>query len=296
MAKSFALINFAQIISECVCLSMERNRQWFMAFFCKSKYQQKRRTPSIWGLVLLLGLSVVPEFSKAAVELRLLADGVLVYSGPSRKFRPVMRAAKGRKFIASSNLVKGDGIEFYKVVIVNEKTGRKRVGYLDSKEPLQVIGEAKDSEEELLKIKTLSQADSSIQLSTWAMKDSLYFWSAGYQKYFSPELYLKLYLGQLFNKTSGSLAAGAEVGLDQELIDQFSLFTAFSLGVIGVGTEDVLFQNSATLNYSVIGTGGLKYSADEFASVSVGIGQASVFNENNSYVSAIVGFTVEVGL
>ncbi len=245
-------------------------------------------------IVFLIVFSSIP--SQAALKIETLSDGILVYSGPSRRFRPLMRVRKGRKFAASSTIVQGKDGDFYRVLVVSARSKRKRIGYIFVDEPVSIIGESKETEEELTEIRSFAQAESSLQLSTWFLKDSLYIWGVGYQKYFAPEFYTKAFIGQLFNKVSGSLTTGVEMGMDQSFSGQFSLFTSFAFGVVVVGQEDVLFPDSKELNYLVVGTGGLRFHADQYASVSLGFGQTAIINHNNSYTSPTVGFSVEVGL
>lgn len=229
----------------------------------------------------------------AGNRLTLETDAVL-YSGPSLKFRPSLSVKKGDSFLFSRRTVTGPtNEEFYKVLIKNKKSP-VRVAYLPVSVEVKI--ENTDDNDDVDSYKGNALADSAFQVGFHILKDSLFVWTFGYQKYVTESFYLKGLAGQLLNKKSGSLVFGAEAGSDQPAFDRFSLYAAFATGVFLLPEANALFQGSQTLNYFVQGATGIRYNADENAAISLGVFQMALLTANNSLLSPGFSLTLEVGL
>lgn len=231
--------------------------------------------------------------SYAGSRLRLEAD-TIVYSGPSNHFRPIYSARAGETLLTSKKQVQGaDGGEFYKVLIKRSKTPL-RVGYISVDTPVKF--ELSEDEDDVDSYKTLSLAESAFQIGLQGLKDSTYVWTVGYLKYPTESLYLKFLIGQLLNQRLGSLMFGGEVGSDQLIYGQFSLYAAFSAGVFILPQNNLIFEGSRSLNHFAQGGTGIRFSSDENAALSLGMFQMVLLSPNNSFLSLGGSITLEVGL
>lgn len=242
---------------------------------------------------LIIGLIVFASPTLFAGSKVVLESDVILYSGPSIKYRPVWTGKKGDSFPISKRQVQGkEGEEYYKVLI--KRKGPARVGYIPVSAAVHVEGTAEEADVD--SYTSFAQANSAFQVGFHSLKDYQFLWTFGFLKYPSEDFYLKALVGQLLNQKTGSLVLGGEVGTDQQFINQFSLYALFSTGVFLLGEDDQIFQGSRKLNYFAQGGTGFRYTADEHAAVSLGLFQIALFSPNNSLLSLGASVTLEVGL
>lgn len=243
--------------------------------------------------ILFSFLFFVASVSAFAGTRLVFEDERPIFSGPSERYRIVAYGKTGSFYSASKKIItNSDGQEFYKILVVAPKKP-KRVGYVPVESPVRIeTGESEDVDNYL----SLQQADTAFQIGVQAMKDYTFLWSFGVLKYPNDSLYLKAVVGQLLNKRTSSPLIGGEMGLDQPMVGNFSLFALFGGGVFFLQQKNLFFQGSKSINYYIQGGTGLRISADEKAAASFGILQTALLSPNASYVSPTFMLTLEVGL
>lgn len=247
-------------------------------------------------ILLVIAVLTVSFFgldSQAGSKLKIEADGILIYSGPGFKYRSITEAKKGKYYPVSKKLAQGRGGSFYKVLI-SGRSKRKRVGYISDKEDVKIV--YSDDDEDVDSYRSLALAEKSIQLGFTAYFKSLYFMQAGYQKYPLPNLYLKAYVGQALTQSNSNSMAGVEVGSDQLIYKNISIYTLLTGGVIVAPEKNSIFTGSSFLNFFINGGFGFRYHVDEFAAFGIGLMNVSAYSNNASQLSAGIGLNVEVGL
>ena len=247
--------------------------------------------------VLLGFLFLFSNSAKAGVRLTVTGDDVIIFSGPSIRYRPLLNAAKGEYFPVSPRRVLGNknGGEFYKV-LVNIRGGDKRIGYISVDDPVQIEGATDAASEDVDSYQTMALAKSAAQFSFGGLKDSDYEVAVGYLRYSAPNFYYKYFVGQLITPITGNFIGGVEIGLDHLLAGHWSVYGLVNTGFVLPATSNAIFLGSSSLAEELQSGFGFRYSAGEFAAVSLGVIQAAFFSNNNSLLSTGYWATLEVGL
>jgi hypothetical protein len=245
------------------------------------------------SLVLFIGL--IFEFqAKADIQSKLvvLSDDVLVLSGPSFGYRPILVANKDRSFPVSNQLIQTSEGDFYKV-LVTFKNGQKRIGYISSREKVRL--DESSEKEDIENYRPLALAKSSMQAAFYGLRNNRLFWTIGYLKYPAPAFYLKSFVGQFFTQNTSSLMVGGELGTDHFVRGSISLYTLLGAAFMVIPRDNVVFTGNSSFATFVQGGTGVRYNTS-LAAISVGLIQSLVMDSGNSYLSWGGGMTLEVGL
>jgi hypothetical protein len=240
------------------------------------------------------GMASAQAPAQTGAKLVVRGKDVVVYSGPSTRYRPLATASDGAIFPVSIRRVPGVGGEFYKVLITFRGGEKKRIGYISVSEPVQI--EKSETDENVDSYKSLSLARNTVQLGFTGLKERTYIWTLGYVFYPAENFYLKAFGGQVLNSSTANFLAGAEIGLDQLLWGNFSIYTLVNAGVLVPASENAIFQGSTSTSRFVQGGAGLRYNAGEFAALSVGLIESAFLNGNNAFISLGYQIAFEVGL
>ncbi len=233
--------------------------------------------------------------SSAGANLLIVGDDILIYSGPSLRYRPLAVATRGSKIPVSLRQVPGSGAgQFYKVLVTFQGGDKKRIGYISTEEAVQV--EKSEVDEEVDKYKSLALANKTVQFGLSVLKERTYEWTLGYVFYFAPNLYMKGLGGQILNSTTANFILGVELGLDQLMFGAFSLYTLVGGGTFFPASQNAVFQGSSSTSEFAQGGVGIRYNSGEYASVSLGLIDTAFFNNDNAFLSLGYMATFEVGL
>lgn len=244
---------------------------------------------------LSIAQAQVQTASTPGAKLVVKGKDIIIYSGPSTRYRPLATASDGAVFAVSLRRVPGlGGGEFYKVLVSFKGGERKRLGYISANEPVQI--EKSETDENVDSYKPLALARNTVQLGFAGLRERTYVWTLGYVVYPAENFYLKAFGGQVLNASTANFLGGVEIGLDQLLWGNISLYTLVNGGAVFPVSENAIFPGSTGLSRFMQGGVGFRYNAGEFAAVSLGLIQAAFFNGNNALLS--LGYTVafEVGL
>jgi hypothetical protein len=245
-------------------------------------------------LLMLAGLLLFSPSIQAQVQSKLvtLADDVLILSGPSFGYRPLMLAPKDKTFPVSNQVTQTPAGDFYKV-LVTFKSGRKQIGYISIGEKVRLDESAE--KEEIENYKSLALARSAMQAAFYGLRNNRLFWTVGYLKFPAPSFYLKGFVGQFFTQSTSSLLIGGELGTDHFITGTFSLYTSLGAAIMVIPRDDAVFRGSTSFAYCVQGGTGIRYNTS-LAAISLGPVQSLVLDSGNSYLAWGVGMTLEVGL
>jgi len=247
---------------------------------------------------LLAMVSILPtKVWAVGAKLTVTGDEVVIYSGPNNRYRPLANAAKGESFPVSQRRVLGTkgGSEFYKV-LVTIRGGDRRIGYISADDPVQIEGTTEAATDDVDSYQTIALARSAVQFSFGGLKDSNYEVAIAYIKYPAPNFYYKYFVGQLITPITGNFLGGIEIGLDHTLAGHWSIYGLVNTGVALPASANAVFPGSSSLAAQLQSGFGFRYSVGEFAAVSLGIDQATIFSNNNSLLSTGYLATLEVGL
>jgi hypothetical protein len=251
-----------------------------------------RFSSTLWCLVLSIFIFGANSVAAVQSKLVMMADDILVLSGPSFGYRPVRAANKDDSFPVSNQIIQTPEGDFYKVA-VTYKNGQKRIGYVSTLEKVRL--DESTEREEIEQYRSLTLAKSALQAAFYGLRNNRLFWTVGYLKYPAPSFFVKGFVGQFFTQNTTSLMAGAEIGTDHFVAGPWSLFTSAGSAVMIVPRDNAVFEGSTSFAVFVQGGTGIRYNTS-LAAVSVGLVQSLVLDSGNSYLAWGGGMTLEVGL
>ena len=253
----------------------------------------KGRLQTLLGLALFFALFGT-SLAQARVTLLVLNDGVVVYSGPATRFRPLAILPQRTELRASATILKTKDGDFYKVLVVlSEK--HKAVGYIATAAEVKLITSPVD-EEDLERYGGIALVNRAIQVSYSRFTNQEASVQAGYLRYLSPGFYLKGFAGQYITSAADATIAGGEIGNDALLFGKLSGIVSYAAGVFLPLTAGAVFEGSKKVNAMAQASAGLRYNLNGETSMSVAATQLVLFNANNSHVTYGINFTLEVGL
>lgn len=249
-----------------------------------------------WLFALLLLLPNI-VLGAGSGELSIEGDSVIVYSGPSHKFRPLFVANKGERFPVAFEKVGAidEAGDFYKVLINLKFGNKKRIGYIFGLDPVRMVATS-GAQEDLDAYEGIALSRTSLVINFHTLQNKTYQLTAGYLFYPTPNLFLKAFGGQVLTVTRGSLVAGAEVGVEHYLSSRLSAAMSLGGGAVFSPNSDVLFVGSSKVDNTIQVHGGLRYNTGPKAALHFGVSEVSYFNRNSG-VLVIGGYVgLEVGL
>lgn len=239
-------------------------------------------------------MTLVADNTKATFKMTIAKDNVIMYSGPSFRYRPLRTLEAGTELTASAAQFDGPDGSFYEVYYKYKKSGRKVVGFISITAPIAI--EKGALSENLNEYVKLELAQSAAWLSFSVLTYDHYLWAFSYVKYPAPGIYLKALGGQLVNLATANTVVGGEIGLDQLIYNRYSIYSAFAGAVLFAAQENSLFPASQGATPFVYTSFGLRYNIDRYAALSGGFLLATLFNQNNASLVSGAGFGLEVGL
>ena len=246
--------------------------------------------------VLAITLLFCDGMASTGAQLVIDGEGIIVYSGPSVKYRAIGITDRGQKLPVSLQKIPGykEVGDFYKVLVKVKPGNRKRLGYISSSEQVRIEHTSED--ENIDSYQDFLLAKSAVQLAFAVLNDKNYQVALGYLIYPLPNLYLKAFVGQALSLTRASFLAGIEVGVDYFIGGPWSAYLSFAPGMVFSNGSDQLFLGSKPVTQVIQGGAGLRYNAGEHAALSFGLLQAGYFNTATGVLLSGMMITLEVGL
>ena len=248
-----------------------------------------------YGLVFVVVAGITLPVM-AANRLRIIDSGVIIYTGPNSKFRPLKMAKVGDTFPVSNERAKSDVGDYY-IVLVEEKSqnGKGRTGFIPMSSAVEVVSDHTDNK--MVEFTAgKSMYSSAVLIGFYAMPKDQFLWNVAYQHYIGAGIFYRLIVGENLTESLGSTMYGGELGNEQSISTDISLNTFVGAGGLLAPKEHLIFAGSKQLSYYAHGGFGIRYDADEFAAVGLMVMQVAVFNNNNSKLNYALGMTLEVGL
>jgi len=246
-----------------------------------------------FALAFFFLFSSVNLYAATGAKLAVLGD-IVIYSGPSVRYRPLATASKGQSFPVSLRRVIGaGGVEFFKVLL-RFRNGGVRIGYISVTDPVEI--QTSDVNEDVDSYQSLALAKSAVQFSFGGLKDGNYEVAAGYLVFPAPDFYLKAFAGQFVTPVTGNPLLGVEMGLDHLITGAFSIYGLVNTGAVFPANPGSIFAGSSSVAEFLQGGFGLRYNAHEFAAVSLGMIETGLYSNDNSFISSGYYVTLEVGL
>lgn len=253
----------------------------------------RRRLQSLAILLSMLVLAK-PEPGAAKTRLVTLNEGVIVYSGPGRSYRPLAVLPARSELPASTVTVPTSEGPFFKV-LVQVSPKRRSIGYIPITANAQLIADGIE-DEDLARFGGVALINKALQGAFTSFNDQNNMWTLGYMHYLKPGFYVKGFAGRFLNPTASATVGGAELGNDALLFGPISGLTSFAAGIFSPTEAGTIFEASSNLNAMMQAAVGARYNIKGAASISAAASQAVLFNANNSLVLFGVNITIEVGL
>lgn len=249
-------------------------------------------------LCLIFIIFTLNNITKSHANSQLIAtdDDVVVYSGPSFKYRPLYLLKNEQSLESSDQAIKTSDAYYYKVIVIMPDQ-RRIIGYVPSDSPIRVRKDSID-EEDFSKYSELSLSKHSISMAFSYLKSDEYMVHLGWQNYLTPGFYIKYYGSEYMTQKSSGHHLGVEFGNDALLSNKLSAFVSYGGGIFMPNANDAIFIGSQTksLNFLLRGAAGLRLNQSQNISFSIGPTQLVIFNANNSLVSFGAQLSLEVGI
>lgn len=234
------------------------------------------------ALAASIGTSGNSNRAEAAQTLLTITEGVVVYSGPGQRFRPIAKLEDRVELKAADAEVVGRDGTYYRVVTqLDEK--RSAIGYVrvDAGVRRKLNGV---SDDELVNYSEIALARRTVSSSLSFLTGQRKLATIGLTHYLSPGFYARGWTGAFIDPSGLGTALAGELGNDALIIGRVSGFVSFSAGLFSPSKAGRIFDGSSQLNAIAQASIGARWNGSEW-SAGLGWTQLTLFNANNSLVT-----------
>lgn len=251
------------------------------------------RARAVLRLSALATILLVASEARAVQTLVTVEDGVVIYSGPGRRFRALARVDSNVELRAADKVVRAEDGEYYKVVApISAK--RKAIGYarVDWGIRKKRAGATVD---DLANYSELALARHTLSTTFATYSDDRILGTVGFVNYMSPGLYWKAWAGAFIDTAGSAQIAALEIGNDAILFGRLSALMSIAAGAAFITKPGRIYAGSKSVNGAFMGTVGLRWNTLEW-SAGLGWSQFAIFNPDNSAVSSGPALILEASL